>query len=91
MFVNYSKLAKELVKEMKDQPELLRAVIDIEDAKKEILSQFIEQCLDDLIKLKRIELLEEASELDFIGEMRMAVKSRIKKEIKESVDKILEV
>lgn len=91
MFINYSKLAQELIKEMKDQPELLRAVIDVEDAKKEILALFVEQCLDDLIKLKRLEVLEQANELDYIGEMRLAVKERIKKEIKESVNKILEV
>jgi hypothetical protein len=91
MFVNYSKLAKELIKEMRDEPELLRAVIDVEDAKKEVVALFVEHCLDDLIKLKRLEVLEEANKKDFIGEMRMAVKSRIEKEIKSSVDKILDV
>lgn len=91
MFINYSKLAKELLNEIKEQPELLREVIDIEEAKKEVIALFVEQCLDDLIKLKRLEVLEEANKKDFIGEMRIAVKARIEKEIKSSVNKILEV
>lgn len=91
MFVNYSKLAKELIKEMKEDPELLRTVIDIEDAEKEIRAKFVEICLEDLIKLKRLEVLERANELDYVEEMRAEVGKRINKEVKSTVKKILEM
>lgn len=91
MFTNYSKLAKELAKEIKEDPSLLKAVCDLEKVTAEVERQFVELCLDDLIKLKRLEIVEEANKKDFIGEMREAVKVRIEKEIKTSVGKILEV
>lgn len=91
MFINYKKLAKELAEELKSNPELLKCVFDVDKAQNEIMERFIDICLDDLIKLKRIELLEEANQKDFVGEMRVAVKARIEKEIKNSINKILEV
>ena len=91
MFINYSKLAKELLVELKEDSTPLKEAMCIEEATKEIMEKFVELCLDDLIKLKRIEVLSEANTKDFIGEMRVAVKTRIEKEIKSSIDKILEV
>jgi hypothetical protein len=91
MFTNYEKLAKEMIKQLVKEPEALRSLVNLEEIKKDLHKLFLQECLDDLIKLEKAKILAEASELDFVGHMRLSVKQSIEKSVQKSINDILEV
>ena len=91
MFTNYEKLAKEILKQVREEPDSLSGVIDVNKIKKDLQSQFLEVLLDELLKLEKAKILREANKLDFIGEMRLAVKKSVETSVQKSINDILEI
>ena len=97
MFTNYEKLSKELIKLLRQDPEVLNQLVkavvselDTKEIKREIKDKFVSECLDDLRKVHKLKLIEQLSKRNFALDVQLEMRKKVQKEIEDSVRKILE-
>jgi hypothetical protein len=97
MFTNYEKLSKELIKLLRQDPEVLsqlvKAVvseIELAEDKKEIKDKFVQECMADLRKVHKFKLIEQLSKRNFALDVQLEMRKKIQRELEEGVRKILE-
>ena len=97
MFTNYKKLAKEIISQLRSEPEILSQVVKSlsdeikeQDIKKEIKDAFVAECVESLRKLHKVKMLEQLGKRNFALDVQIEMRRKIQKEIECSVQKILE-